>query len=71
MAVGCHVLTPSSLSGMMRAPTWRRASVGAPLNPGSESVLSSMVPTGWLVLGGLFAVGGLVLVQRRRVGGRP
>jgi hypothetical protein len=44
---------------------------GASLNPGSESPLSSMVPTGWLVLGGLFVVGGLVLAQRRRVGGRP
>ena len=43
---------------------------GAPLERGSESLLSSIMPFGPLFLAGLFVVGGLVLVQRRRAGGR-
>jgi hypothetical protein len=42
---------------------------GAPLERGSESLLSSIMPFGPLFLAGL-VVGGLVLVQRRRAGGR-
>jgi hypothetical protein len=42
----------------------------APAEAGSESLLSSMMPTGWLLLAGLFVVGGLVVVQRRLAGGR-
>jgi hypothetical protein len=42
---------------------------GAPLERGSESVLSSVMPFGPLLLGALF-VGGLVMVQRRRAGGQ-
>jgi hypothetical protein len=43
---------------------------GAPLERGSESLLSSIMPFGSLFFAGLFVVGGLVLVQRRRAGGR-
>jgi hypothetical protein len=42
---------------------------GAPLNGGSESLLSSIMPFGPLFLAGM-VVGGLVVVQRRRAGGR-
>jgi hypothetical protein len=42
---------------------------GDPVNPGSESLLSSVMPFGPLLLAGLF-VGGLALVHRRRAGGR-
>lgn len=44
---------------------------GAPRNQGSETGLSSIMPTGSLALAGLLVVGGLVLVQRRRAGGQP
>ena len=40
----------------------------APAEAGSESLLSSMMPTGWLLLAGL-VVGGLVVAQRRLAGG--
>jgi trimeric autotransporter adhesin len=42
---------------------------GAGANSSSTSALSSAMPAGWLLLGGL-VVGGLVVVQRRRAGGR-
>ena len=38
---------------------------GAPLERGSESLLSSMMPTGWLLLAGLFVMGGLVVARRQ------
>ena len=43
---------------------------GAPLERGSESLLSSATPGGWLLLVGLLVLGGLVLAQRRLAGGR-
>ncbi|UCH87697.1 MAG: hypothetical protein JSU97_04800 [Dehalococcoidia bacterium] len=43
---------------------------GTPLERGSESLLASIMPFGPLFLAGLFVVGGLVLVERRRAGGR-
>jgi hypothetical protein len=41
---------------------------GAGPGGGSAGSLSSIMPAGWLLLGGL-VVGGLVVVQRRRAGG--
>jgi hypothetical protein len=44
---------------------------GAPLERGSESLLSSVTPGGWLLLIGLLVLGGLgMLAQRRLAGGR-
>jgi len=43
---------------------------GAPLDDGSAGPLASMMPGGWLVLGALLVLGGLVLAQRRLAGGR-
>jgi len=43
---------------------------GAPASAGSAGLLSGL-SVGWLALGGLVVVAGLVLVQRRRAGGQP
>ena len=43
---------------------------GAPVSGDSAGLLSGL-SAGWLALGGLAVVAGLVLVQRRRPGGRP
>jgi len=43
---------------------------GAPLDHDSAGPLASMMPGGWLVLGALLVLGGLVLAQRRLAGGR-
>ena len=43
---------------------------GAPLNHDSAGPLASIMPGGWLVLGALLVLGGLVLAQRRLAGGR-
>jgi trimeric autotransporter adhesin len=43
---------------------------GAPLDDESAGPLASMMPGGWLLLGALLVLGGLVLAQRRFAGGR-
>jgi len=44
---------------------------GAPLDRGSSAgPLASIMPGGWLLLGALLVLGGLVLAQRRLAGGR-